>query len=291
MPYCFERYESVATAVNRIIGELTWTAARELHPGHPNYHAWVHNTRTSYKRVRSLLRLVRGSLGQSAYREEQSRIRGAANQLSGLRDAEVMVLSCDRLAESFAEHRAALGSVREFMLSRYQRITRIETNLQQKLLATAKELEDLTLRCADWSLPVGFDEPAANFARSYKRGRTELERVYREPGSDGFHEWRKRVKDHWHHCRLFDLAWPPAMMRRHTELKELADLLGEDHDLAVLQQVMAEEGNGADNLSGELARQRQQVLRERAGVLGQRIYADEPDVLAGQLRESLERWV
>ncbi len=58
MAYSFERHETVAVGVGRIIGELTWTTTQELYPSHPNHQDWVHYARSRYKVILCLLRMV-----------------------------------------------------------------------------------------------------------------------------------------------------------------------------------------------------------------------------------------
>lgn len=292
MAYSFERHETVAVGVGRIVGELTWTVTHELHPGHPEYPHWVHNTRTTYKRIRSLLRLVRNSLGKESFRAERERIRESAGQLAPLRDAEVMVLTAELLATHFPESTETLSELQLWLLQRYQQIAQVGTNLQQLLLITAREMNDLTLRSANWVLPEDFDEPVENFVRGYRRGRGEFARAFEASDDEGFHDLRKRVKDHWYHCRLFESVWLPAMMWRVTELKDLSDLLGEDHDLAMLRQLLADATDVLDGVDrvNSLIERRQQWLRDQAAELGERIFAPEPETQAKELRDCLRRW-
>lgn len=74
--------------------------------------------------------------------------------------------------------------------------------------------------------------------RTYRRGRTGRKRAFAAPTTERLHEWRKRVKYHWYHVRLLQNVWPEPMKVRRRELKVLADLLGDDHDLAVLRQLL-----------------------------------------------------
>ena len=53
----------------------------------------VHSARKDMKKLRALLRLVRGELGASVYRRENARFREAAATLAGLRDADVMLVT------------------------------------------------------------------------------------------------------------------------------------------------------------------------------------------------------
>ena len=292
MAYCFERHESVAVGVSRIIGELTWTTTHELHPGHPEHPNWVHNTRKRLKRIRSLLRLVRISLGDEPYAAELTRIREASARISRLRDAEVLVLTADAIDTRAANPDQSLAGMRQWLRERYGRIVQIETNVQQLLLATANEMDDLTLRSANWNLPQDFDEPVAQFERAYRRGRRRFAATFEQPHDEAFHELRKRVKDHFYQCSLFDMAWSPNMVTRLEELKLLSDLLGEDHDLSVLREVLGAEADAppvSAALDAEL-NSLQQQLRSRSRELAQRLYEPVPESMREELERSLERW-
>jgi CHAD domain-containing protein len=103
-----------------------------------------------------------------------------------------------------------------------------------------------------------------------------------------FHDWRKRVKDYWYVSRLLRRCWPELMENRVAELKRLSDLLGDDHDLAVMRSLLVHEqanlGDTTSLLSG-LLRQRQQELRAVAGPLGMRLYATAPDCAVAQMAQ------
>ena len=38
-----------------------------------------------------------------------------------------------------------------------------------------------------------------------------MRQARKRPGDRQFHDWRKRVKDHWYHCRLLKYLWPEPM--------------------------------------------------------------------------------
>jgi len=239
MTYRFKRKESVPKAVRRIVSEQSQKAALELGGGNPDIHDGVHNARKCFKKIRSALRLVRGGLGNRVYRRENGWFRDAGRQLSAVRDAEAMIETYDRLAERYPDiaECSSLHVLREALVQRRQRIAQDEQDLEGQAHALARELEDVPSRAADWPLTHnGFAALAPGLERSYRRGRKAFEKAYRKPSDERFHEWRKRVKDYWYHTRLLGRSWPEFMESRISELKDLADLLGDDHDLAVLQQ-------------------------------------------------------
>ena len=62
----------------------------------------------------------------------------------------------------------------------------------------------------------------------------------RHPTDETLHEWRKRVKDLWYVLDILQPIRPAFTKRRGEEAHKLADDLGDDHDLAVLRQVLSD---------------------------------------------------
>ena len=89
-------------------------------------------------------------------------------------------------------------------------------------------------------------------------------------------EWRKVVKHHWHHLELFTPLWPSVVGAQADEAHRLADLLGDDHDVTVLTELV-------DELPAELKEQAD-TLREDALALGARLYADSPNAFEARFR-------
>lgn len=58
------------------------------------------------------------------------------------------------------------------------------------------------------------------------------------PNAENLHSLRKRIKYHWYHLRLLKDIWPSAMKPLLRQADSIADRLGEDHDLAVLDQTI-----------------------------------------------------
>lgn len=104
---------------------------------------------------------------------------------------------------------------------------------------------------------------------------------------EAFHEWRKRAKYLRYHLRLLRPSWPHGLERTRDEVKTLGDLLGEDHDLAVLARTLAP-GIEAEAERVELLRalvlRRSELLRRQAHRLGLRIYSEKPKALRQRLR-------
>jgi len=296
MPYRFKRKETVPEGLRRIVVEQSEKAAGELSGENPDIDEGVHNARKSFKKIRSLLRLVRSDLGKRRYKQENQWFRDAKNRLSSVRDAEAMIETFDSLAvryPSVAEC-PSLSSLRDALEKRRDEVAEQAVDLEQVAGSLAEELHGVEGRTRSWDLSHnGFAAIRPGLERYYGEGRKAMDKAYSKPSDERFHEWRKRVKDHWYHCRLLRNIWPEGMSARIDELKRLSDLLGDDHDLAVLGGILAKEGG---DLSGDtetmrcLAERRQGELRAEAGVLGERLYAQSPDCLADEFAGYWRIW-
>jgi hypothetical protein len=54
---------------------------------------------------------------------------------------------------------------------------------------------------------------------------------------------RANQEYHWYHLRLLRVIWPAQMKGLAAEASRHADLLGDDHDLAVLRMTLAHDGD------------------------------------------------
>ena len=104
-----------------------------------------------------------------------------------------------------------------------------------------------------------------------------------------FHEWRKRVKSHWYHVRLLESLHSGARARART-LDRLETLLGDAHDLAMLQQTLLSEharqfgdARSRDLVLGTISRA-ETSLRRRALGLGHRTFAKRPGEFAKSVK-------
>lgn len=273
--YAIEKNTVVET--RRIAGEQVHKALAEIADDSLDRHLVIHQVRKRCKKIRSLLRLVRGDLN-GVYRQENIRFRDIARMLSGLRDAQASIDCLEGLREY-----AGKGEFEEL----YQALVLRRDAAVADTEEIAAALDGVSGRLADAQEPIlewpleqdGFALLSRGMKKTYRRGRKALHRAYENPNSNNFHDWRKRVKYHWYHTKLLQDIWPAMMGVRGKELKRLADLLGDEHDLAVLEETLSRkpgEFGPAAALEDLLAllHRRQQQLRSAARLLGKRIYAE-----------------
>lgn len=235
----------------------------------------IHEARKRFKRVRAVLRLLRDELGERVFACENAAYRDVGRRLAGLRDAKVLVDTVDALDLD------AAGGIRAALVER----AAATAGLAGEAVGQAvTELDAARTRVASW--PLRRDEFAmleSGLARVYRQGRVRRVKAYAdpnaEPGSEQFHDWRKRVKDLWHAFQLLENTWPPVLSVLAEQAHDLSDLLGDDHDIGVLVAVSAEHrlGTAAERkaLAGQ-AERRGARLRAEARLLGARLYAEEP---------------
>ena len=226
--------------------------------------AAVHEARKNVKKLRALVRLTRDELGSEVYRRENQTFRDAGQQLSGVRDADVMLATLADLEERYPDELGPADTGPAGELRQALEAHRIRTSGG----ARAQLAEEDGLR------------------RSYKRGRRDYRAALEEPSAEHLHEWRKRVKDLWYHLDILRDTWKPVMKALAEEAHELSDRLGDDHDLAVLLAWAEEhESYAAEALRAPVERRRAE-LQADAFTIGARLYADKP----GRFVRRLERW-
>jgi CHAD domain-containing protein len=245
----------------------------------------VHEARKDMKKLRALLRLVRGEVGDKTYRRESDAFRDAGRELAGVRDADVMLATLEKLEKRYPGElsKKAAGDLRQALEA--HKIRTAAGTRGQASDAAIEMLKQARRRVSGWSVEHdGFEAVEDGVQRVYRQGRRAWRDAGDEASTEALHEWRKRVKDLWYHFSLLENAWKPVMSSLADEAHELSDRLGDDHDLAVLLLWAEEHADGAE-LEPVVAKRRQE-LQDEAFAYGARLYADKP----GAFTKRIERW-
>jgi CHAD domain-containing protein len=277
--------EGAADGLRRIARGQIELASDRLQNGDDVAEA-VHEARKSLKRLRAVVRLARDPLGDDIYSSENHAYRDTGRELSAARDAQVLGETLDALTKRYRREIGddAFAGLREAIDSDARAA-------HERIVADAGAVEEVRAgldaardRVATWPLPEHEDASmlAPGFERVYKRGRRALKAAQQDPVDENLHELRKRAKDLWHAAQVLRPASPRRMKRLARRAHALSDLLGDDHDLAVLLEAARERYRTLER--GELALLRGLVERRRARLqrdalaCGRRVYGPKPRV-------------
>ena len=263
------------------------------------FHRSVHTSRKSMKKARGLLRLVRDDLGTERYRRENGRLRDTARRLSAARDAAVLRGTLEGVS---AELPDGLAARIDAVLAERQRLATRHLIVSVTIDRALAELRSAREDIATWGLDEdGFDLIAKGLRRTYRRGARALAVVQGpevveqdDRGSEAWHEWRKRAKYLWYQLRLLQPT-SPIVDSLVAEADELGELLGDDHDLAVLRALVLSDPDAfgsADEVRPLVTALdvRSDELRRPALELGRRLYLDEPDAFTHRLSVHWRAW-
>jgi CHAD domain-containing protein len=248
----------------------------------------VHEARKSFKRSRATLRLARNELAPDAFARENRRYRDLGRDLSGARDADVLLATLDDIATR-AGREGAFTELRERLTA--ERDARRGELLHDEAArgAAVGRLQEAETALEALAIDDDLSALIAGWRRSYRDGRRAARAAGKEHTTEQLHEWRKRVKDLWHQCQVCEPLWPTRMKTMAGQASKLSDLLGEDHDLAVLSDKAGENDDALTLeerrvLSREIKRRRRK-LQKKADKLGDALYAERPRKLAGRLEK------
>jgi CHAD domain-containing protein len=258
----------------------------------------VHDARKRFKKVRALLRLARRGIGRRVYDRENARLRDAGRPLSQVRDGGVLVGALDRLAERLGDpdSRRAMAGVREALLEHKRALlSRVldEEDAPANVVATVQEARK---RLKDWDLDEdGWSALKDGLRWIYTRGHRAFRQASDRPSVEALHQWRKRVKDLRYAVEILRPVRPGFLVDLGEQAHRLADALGDDHDLAVLREVLTDpaRGIGADASAGPiltLIDDRRAELRQDAIRLGRLVYRDRPKVFVKRIGAYWRAW-
>jgi CHAD domain-containing protein len=255
----------------------------------------VHDARTSLKKIRALLRLVRDEIDGDVFAQENICFRDAGRQLSAVRDAAVMIKTFDKLVDQFSAQLTAQAYT-ELRKVLGQSSTAQRAEKQKTLAMVAQTIGVARQRVEHWPINhEGFSTLRPGIERACKRGRRSLAQAVDQPSVENFHAWRKQVKCLWYQIRFLKPIWPKMMEPLADEFKTLGDYLSDDHDLAIIRERVLEQAKQLDDRTAlealvALIDQRRGELEVEAKPLGARIYAEKPGAFVDRLQAYWQAW-
>ena len=282
----------------------------------------VHETRKALKRLRALLVLLRAQLGSKRYAREKAALRDCGRRLAGARDAEVMLGTLDSLVQRDRSHltrSAAVRTLRAQLLAERDTAAAHAIHDPRVRGEAIVELQAVRARVERWELRErGFKLLAPGLEDVYTQGRRQMRVARRHtaaerPGEgprrgkqsrrarasvEALHAWRKRVKDLRYAAETLDRGGKGAggsskdVRRVARRADRLGEMLGEEHDLALLEARVRERSR---QFAGErkthkrllaLIASRRRKLRKRALREGERLYRRPPRGFVRRVKQS-----
>ncbi|MFA5955447.1 CHAD domain-containing protein [Hyphomicrobium sp.] len=284
MPYRFKINEPVEKGFRRIAREqldasLAELAGPEVGPRN------VHECRKSLKRLRSLVRLAADAIGSGKALRRTKSLGDIAKLLSARRDRTVMLETISKLSHETPDTASALDPLKESLGSHAPEEAEaldadIAARARMLLLQEAKKFSRTKFN------KRGFAALAGGLEASYRQGRKASKYAYEEPTDENFHDLRKAVQWHWRQMSLLAKAWPDEFAVRVHAARDLSQLLGDDHDLAMLV-VAASHSVAMSEEQKETAvavcRRQQQILRATAEYRSKRLFAEKPEAFVSRV--------
>jgi CHAD domain-containing protein len=298
MSYRLEAEEKPAAGMRRIALERADRAAERLREAGQveDPSECIHAARKDLKKLRAAVRLLRRELGDDLYRAENQRYREAGKLLSPSRDAEVKVETLEGLRERFSGKLEPADTdewLEQLRRERDRAVRAARIGDADSIEAALEVVEEGRARIEAWPLQTdSWKLVGPGIERAYRRGRREMRCAAESPSGENMHQWRKRAKDLWYHLRILRDARPEALRESLSQADELADALGEHHDLTVLRDdLLSRELPLADRSALVAAiEERQEELAGTAFDLGERLYARKPKAFRRKMRRGWKKW-
>jgi CHAD domain-containing protein len=243
----------------------------------------VHGLRVSGKRIRAWLRLLRDAMGEDAYHRENETVRDLGRLFSGRRDSHVLVKTLDGLEKNGVAHftppeTAPLRAVLE------AEATAIEDAVpMSEALSRVRDVLFPARRRME-SLRLGRAHPKTAFRRLWKKARTAHANALKTRDTEALHEWRKQAKALRYQLEALKDIWPGRLKRWTRRLKAQGDLLGQDHDLAVLSEKLDDDAR-RDVIAGL-----RKDLQDKVFAVSRTFYRPKPKKIARALKTRWKRW-
>lgn len=305
MSYRLHRDESLSIGVRRIAHELVDESLGLLDGAGDDVEQAVHEVRKACKKMRGLVRLVRPAMGD-AYRPANVAFRDAARKLSSIRDAHALLATYDDLVTAMQASGTGVGAVEDRDGGAFLAVRGSLTARASAASATVADGDERIAAARDlivsgrdqidqWPLDNDVAVLEGGLAKTYRRGRKRMRECMFRPTDERLHQWRKRAKYTWYHARLLRDAAPSVLKPLIGRLHDLSDVLGDDHDLAVLvEQLRAEPDDFGGDAAVTTVVQAVEVVREdlqqRALRLGPRLFAEPPAAFATRMVAYWTAW-
>jgi hypothetical protein len=294
MAYRIRRREPLRKGVRRIVRRQVERAIALGRDEARPLDARVHDLRSSLKRARAAVRLVREDAGKRA-RRDQRFLRDVGRGLARARELTVEPQTLRRVRELYgAEMTPSLRSALEAAERRAERRA-ASPAVTAPLDAALAELRRHRKRVGRWHVHRARRSVRRGVELAYRRARRAFTALGGHRDADSSHEWRKAIKFLGHQLRLLRRAAPELWRTLGQPLDEVGGWLGEARDLSLLR---AQLTSGSRALRDPADREQLEALidravaelHDRARARGAALLVASPREIGVRLKDALGTW-
>jgi CHAD domain-containing protein len=248
----------------------------------------VHEARRQIKRARALLRLAKPALGEHNFSAANRHLKEAADRLAGARRAEAMLEAINQLGPRSRRPSPAVTALVGAAKTACQNTANVahrEPTVTEAGIAIAAVQALLNTI----SLPDRGHKPYLKaFRQTYGKARRKLMQGLASGDGETLHEARKSAIHHLHHLEFLAPLWPKLFETWVAEAHNLRQALGDLHDLAELQALLAETGSPYAEIAEKdealaLIKRRRKRLLQRIRNRQPQLFAEPPKALARRI--------
>jgi CHAD domain-containing protein len=187
----------------------------------------IHKIRKILKKIRALLKLIKYDLkDKDIYTAQNEYYKNAGKVFSQARDNTVLVKTFDKIIEKFDLDRDKYTNPIQYLEN---------TDNQENFTMLRKEIKQIRKTLWIYQLKKKKKPLKKGLKKIYKKLQKRKKRAYKTHSDTDFHEWRKAVKNYMYQLKLLKKNLPKKAKKTIKKIKELADILGFDHDISVLK--------------------------------------------------------
>ena len=284
-----QKKEKPENGIIRVLNVQIDLACSLCHGPLANIEDSIHEIRKTIKSIRSVIRLVRFKLGEEKFQEENNKFSNINLLLAELRRSDALLKT---LYFIFNQPDLDIPVIAEQDLIKYfkrekNRLYRSLAGEKSILKRCSKQLSSAQDQLPDYLLKgITPKIILAGLKKTYKSGYKRLKKAIQDPSTENNHALRKAVKSLWNQLQVLRVLCPFVIGPYILSLDRLGDLLGTEHDLAELEQVIKENSTLQKKvlhpILSVIKRQRR-INQQSAWKIVGRIYAETPSAFSKRM--------
>ncbi len=232
--FILKNKESADEDIKRILYDQIDTALSYLeNESDNNFDESIHEVRKCIKRIRAVIRLIRDDIGKQNCRKENFFFRDINRNMSELRSINVNIETLAKLnSDQSGGYKALIDHFIELKEKIIYKLCLEDDRLGNvfKMLKKGKKRTGrILIKNKDFEILF------LGFIRVFNQCLRSMSLAKKEPTKGNLHEWRKIAKYLYYQFQVLAPVLPEELGIYTPKLDKLADYLGEDHDLAELE--------------------------------------------------------